>query len=77
MEVQQVSGTGGNNDEVMNFRAGYFQLSPEHVAVAIYIGPPKDTISQLRSSTSLNDNRFLRYFKPYTLTNQRWFLPIT
>lgn len=47
MEVQYVSGTGRKNGKVMNFRAGFFQLSPEHVAIAIYIGPPKETISQV------------------------------
>ena len=47
MEVQYVSGTGRKNGEEMNFRAGFFQLSPEHVAIAIYIGPPKETISQV------------------------------
>jgi len=29
----------------MDFRAGFFQLSPEHVAIAIYIGPHDTTIS--------------------------------
>lgn len=46
MEVQYVSGTGNKEGEAMNFRAGFFQLSPEHVAIAIYIGPPETTTSQ-------------------------------
>ena len=46
MEVQYVSGTGNKEGEIMDFRAGFFQLSPEHVAIAIYIGPPETTISQ-------------------------------
>jgi len=41
MEVNYVSGTGKKDGEVMDFRAGFFQLSPEHVAIAIYIGPPE------------------------------------
>ncbi len=45
MKVQYVSGTGDKEGEVMDFRAGFFQLSPEHVAIAIYIGPPETTIS--------------------------------
>ena len=45
MEVQYVSGTGNKEGEIMDFRAGFFQLSPEHVAIAIYIGPPETTIS--------------------------------
>jgi len=45
MEVNYVSGTGKKDGEVMDFRAGFFQLSPEHVAIAIYIGPHDTTIS--------------------------------
>ena len=45
MEVQYVRGTGNKEGEVMDFRAGFFQLSPEHVAIAIYIAPPETTIS--------------------------------
>jgi hypothetical protein len=45
MEVNYVSGTGKKDGEVMDFRAGFFQLSPEHVAIAIYIGPHETTIS--------------------------------
>ena len=45
MEVKYVNGTGKKDGEVMDFRAGFFQLSPEHVAIAIYIGPPETTIS--------------------------------
>ena len=45
MKVQYVSGTGDKEGEVMDFRAGFFQLSPERVAIAIYIGPPETTIS--------------------------------
>jgi hypothetical protein len=45
MEVQYVSGTGNKEGEAMDFRAGFFQLSPEHVAIAIYIGPPETTTS--------------------------------
>lgn len=45
MKVQYLSGTGDKEGEVMDFRAGFFQLSPEHVAIAIYIGPPETTIS--------------------------------
>lgn len=44
MKVQYVRGTGSKNGEDMDFRAGFFQLSPEHVAIAIYIGPPETTI---------------------------------
>ncbi len=45
MEVQYVSGTGNKEGETMDFRAGFFQISPEHVAIAIYIGPPETTTS--------------------------------
>lgn len=45
MKVQYVSGTGDKEGEVMDFRAGFFQLSPARVAIAIYIGPPETTIS--------------------------------
>ena len=43
MEVNYVSGTGKKDGEVMDFRAGFFQLSPDRVAIAIYIGPPETT----------------------------------
>ena len=46
MDVNFISGTGNKKGEIMSFRAGFFQLSPEHVAIAIYIGPPETTISQ-------------------------------
>lgn len=45
MNVQYVSGTGDKEGEVMDFRAGFFQLSPERVAIAIYIGPPETTMN--------------------------------
>lgn len=45
MKVQYVSGTGDKEGEIMDFRAGFFQLSPERVAIAIYIGPPAATIN--------------------------------
>ena len=45
MKVQYVSGTGDKEGEEMDFRAGFFQLSPERVAIAIYIGPAETTIS--------------------------------
>jgi len=45
MEANYVSGTGKKDGEVMDFRAGFFQLSPEYVAIAIYIGPHDTTIS--------------------------------
>ena len=45
MKVQYVSGTGAKESEIMDFRAGFFQLSPERVAIAIYIGPHETTIN--------------------------------
>ncbi len=45
MEVNYVSGTGKKDGEAMDFRAGFFQLSPENVAIALYIGPHDTTIS--------------------------------
>ncbi|MGI9536593.1 MAG: hypothetical protein ACR2PB_05955 [Desulfocapsaceae bacterium] len=45
MKVQYVSGTGDKEGEAMDFRAGFFQLSPDRVAIAIYIGPSETTIS--------------------------------
>lgn len=45
MEVNYVSGTGKKDGEVMDFRTGFFQISPEYVAIAIYIGPPETTTS--------------------------------
>jgi hypothetical protein len=45
MNVYIVRGTGKKKDELMDFRAGFFQLSPGNVAIAIYIGPPKTTES--------------------------------
>lgn len=45
MEVNYISGTGEKDGEVMDFRAGFFQISPQHVAIAIYIGPPETTTS--------------------------------
>lgn len=44
MEVRYVSGNGDRDGEEMDFKAGFFQLSPTHVAIAIYIGPPETTI---------------------------------
>ncbi len=43
MAVTYVSGTGKKDGEIMDFRAGFFQLSPDRVAIAIYIGPPETT----------------------------------
>ncbi len=45
METQYVRGTGNKEGEAMDFWAGFFQLSPDHVAIAIYIGPPEATVS--------------------------------
>lgn len=39
MEIYYVSGTGKKEGEAMDFRAAFFQLSPESVVIAIYIGP--------------------------------------
>lgn len=44
MAVQYVSGTGNKEGEIMDFRAGFFQLSPGQVAIALYIGPPETTL---------------------------------
>ncbi len=46
MEVQYISGIGEKEGETMDFRAGFFQLSPDDVAIAIYIGPPETTTNQ-------------------------------
>ncbi len=43
MEVYYVSGTGNKEGEAMDFHAAFVQLSREHVAIAIYIGPPETT----------------------------------
>ena len=43
MDVFYVSGTGKKEDEDMGFHAAFMQLSPENVAIAIYIGPPETT----------------------------------
>jgi hypothetical protein len=43
METYYVNGTGKKEGETMDFRAVFFQLSPENVAIAIYIGPPDTT----------------------------------
>ena len=43
MEVYYASGTGKKEGEAMDFHAVFFQLSPENVAIAIYIGPPDTT----------------------------------
>ena len=43
MKVFYVSGTGKKEDEAMDFHAAFVQLSPENVAIAIYIGPPETT----------------------------------
>ncbi len=43
METYYVSGTGKKEGEAMDFHAAFFQLSPESVAIAIYIGPPDAT----------------------------------
>jgi hypothetical protein len=43
MQVRYVSGTGNKEGELMDFRAGIFQLAPEYVAIAIYIGSPETT----------------------------------
>ena len=43
VEVYYVSGTGKKEGESMDFHAVFFQLSPESVAIAIYIGPPDTT----------------------------------
>ena len=45
MDVFYVSGTGKKEDEDMDFHAAFVQLSPENVAIAIYIGPPETTNS--------------------------------
>jgi hypothetical protein len=43
MEVYYVSGTGNKEGEAMDFRAVFVQLTPESVAIAIYIGPSEAT----------------------------------
>jgi len=43
MEAYYVSGTGKKEGEAMDFHAVFFQLSPESVAIAVYIGPPDTT----------------------------------
>ncbi len=43
MKVFYVSGTGKKDAEIMDFHAVFYQISPEHVAIAVYIGPPETT----------------------------------
>ncbi len=43
MEVYYVSGTGKKEGEAMDFRAAFFQLPQDRVAIAIYIGPREST----------------------------------
>lgn len=43
MKRFSVSGTGKKEGEAMDFYAAFFQLTQEHVAIAIYIGPPETT----------------------------------
>ncbi|GEM_PF-1755974 len=43
MNVLYVSGTGKKDDEIMDLHAVFYQISPEHVAIAVYIGPPETT----------------------------------
>ena len=45
MEVFYISGTGKKEGESMDFHAAFIQLSPQSVAIAIYIGPPETTNS--------------------------------
>ncbi len=45
MEVFYISGTGNKEGEAMDFHAAFVQLTPESVAIAIYIGPPEATNS--------------------------------
>lgn len=45
MEVNYFSGNGKKEGKVMDFRTAFVQLSPESVAIAIYIGPPETTSS--------------------------------
>ncbi len=45
MEVFYVGGTGKKDGESMDFHGAFVQLSPENVAIAIYIGPPETTLS--------------------------------
>jgi hypothetical protein len=43
MEVFYVGGTGKKENQTMDFRAAFIQLSEEKVIVAIYIGPAETT----------------------------------
>lgn len=43
MEVHYFVGSGKKEDEVMDFRTAFVQLSRDSVAIAIYIGPPEAT----------------------------------
>ena len=53
MDVHYISGTGTKDNELMDFKAGFFQLSQAHVAIAIYIGPPETTSEHLDELTSM------------------------
>lgn len=53
MDVKYINGTGDKDGEFMDFRAGFFQLSPEHVAIAIYIGPPETTVTHGKDLTRM------------------------
>jgi hypothetical protein len=45
MDVLYVSGSGNREGEAMDFRAGFFQLVQDRVAIAVYIGPHEATLS--------------------------------
>lgn len=45
MKVYYANGTGKRDDALMEYHGMFIQLSPETVAIAIYIGPPETTKS--------------------------------
>ena len=53
MDVQYITGTGNRAGEAMDFKAGFFQLSQDRVAIAIYIGPPEATLSYREDLTRM------------------------
>ena len=45
MKAYYAEGTGKKEKEDMDFSAAFIQLSEEHVAIVIYIGPHETTIT--------------------------------
>ena len=61
LDYYYVSGTGTNEGKTMDFHAAFVQLTPERVAIAVYIGPREATMSYGEELTQM-----IRSLQPVT-----------